>query len=225
MNEYRSASWLAFRNEVLRLDDYACTQCRKRRSDGAVLHVHHKRYLAGKRPWEYPHHLCATLCAGCHAAEHGIIPPKFGWEFIGHDDLGDLSGSCEYCGTEIRHVFLIHHTKWRAMEVGEICCDNLTCTETASGHMESLRKHLDRRKRFVSSPRWEKDYAGALSIKQKQIHLSLVPHEGAFRLRVYGKLGKKVFPTLLEAKANAFDLVESGVIGTWLQKQQQQRKR
>ena len=39
-----------------------------------------------------------------------------------------------------------------------------------------------------------------------------------------GKLGKKVFPTLLDAMASAFNLVESGAIGTWLQKQEQQRE-
>ena len=156
--------------------------------------------------------------------EHGIIPPKFGWELHGYDDLGDLSGNCEYCGTEIRYVFLIQHAKWRTLEVGTDCCDNLTCTQAASDLMESLRKHLERRKRFVSSPRWEQGHAGELTIKQKQLYVSLVPHEGAYKLRVNGKLGKRVFSTLLDAKASAFDLVESGAIGTWLQKQEQERR-
>ncbi len=226
VDPYRSASWHEFRQEVLRLDGYACTKCGRQREDGVRLHVHHKRYLAGHKPWEYPHDLCDTLCSGCHAAEHGIIPPKFGWAFVGYDDLGDVSGECEYCGTAIRHSFLVEHEKWGAMEVGEGCCDNLTSTQVATGFLESLVRHQQRRKRFVSSPRWEKDYAGELSIKQKGIYLSLVKHEGAYRIRVYGKLGKKVFPTELDAKAGVFDLVESGAIDDWLKKQRSKpRKR
>jgi hypothetical protein len=207
------------------LDDYACTKCYKRASDGVVLHVHHKRYLAGRKPWEYPHHLCATMCSGCHAVEHGIIPPKFGWELVGYDDHGDLIGECDYCNTAIRYSFMVTHPKWRTLEVGEQCCDNLTCTLAASDHMESLRRHLDRRKRFVSSPRWQKDYSGALGIKQQGIFLELVAHAGAYRLRVHGRLGKKEFPTVLEAKAGAFDLIESGVIETWLEKHGARRRK
>lgn len=225
MDDYRSAAWKTFRAEVLRLDGYACTHCEKKATDGAVLHVHHKRYLTGHKPWEYPHDLCATLCSGCHAAEHGHIPPKFGWDLIGCDDLGDLIGECEYCGTAIRHSFMITHAKWRAMEVGEQCCDNLTCTQAASDHMESQRRHLDRRKRFVSSTRWRRDYAGGdLWIKQKQIFVSLVGNAGTYRLRMNGKVGKKVFPSELDAKAAAFDLIESGAVSAWLAKHRSPRR-
>jgi hypothetical protein len=218
VDAYRSASWHEFRQEVLRLDGYACTQCGRQRKDGVRLHVHHKRYLAGHKPWEYPHDQCATLCSGCHAGEHGIIPPKFGWAFVGYDDLGDLSGECEYCGTAIRHSFLVEHERWGAMEVGEVCCDNLTSTQVATGHLESLRRHLDRRKRFVSSTRWMQESPGVLSIKQKGIYIELVKHGGAYRLRVYGQLGKKVFPSVVDGKAGAFDPIESGAISRWLNK-------
>jgi hypothetical protein len=34
-----------------------------------------------------------------------------------------VHGECEYCGTQIRHSFLVEHEKWRAMEVGEQCSD------------------------------------------------------------------------------------------------------
>lgn len=225
MNGYRSASWHEFRQEVLRLDGYACKHCHRSRSDGVRLHVHHKRYIAGRKPWEYPHAMCETLCSGCHAAEHGIIPPKFGWTFIGYDDLGDLSGECEYCGTAIRHSFLVEHRQWGAMEVGEYCCDKLTSTREATEHLESLRRHLDRRKRFVSSTRWMQEYPGVLSIKQKGIFVELVKHEGAYRLRVHGQLGKKEFPSVVDGKAGAFDLIDSGAISRWLNKRREGRRR
>ena len=225
MNEYRSADWHQFRQEVLRLDGYACTRCGRQRKDGVRLHVHHKRYLAGHKPWEYAHDQCDTLCSGCHAAEHGIVPPRFGWTFVGYDDLGDLLGDCENCGTPIRHSFLIEHDKWGVMEVGTDCCDNLTSTQAASDHVESLVRYQQRRKTFVSSPRWHVQYAGVQCIKQNGIFIELVKHEGAYRIRVYGHLGKKVFPSELAAKAGAFDLVESGVIDEWLTKKRSAPRR
>ncbi|MCX7257277.1 MAG: hypothetical protein NTZ64_11205 [Polaromonas sp.] len=126
MKPYRSREWKIFRNEVIRLDGGACSNCGKTASDGAILQVHHKQYFSGRSPWDYPYNLCETLCKGCHAAEHGLIPPKFGWEHVGWDDLGELNGICECCGTSIRYIFLVQHPKWNPMEVGEICCDNLT---------------------------------------------------------------------------------------------------
>ena len=154
MKPYRSTDWKEFRNDVIRLDGGVCVRCSRGPSDGVVLQVHHKQYLFGHKPWEYPYELCETLCRGCHAAEHGKIMPRFGWDQVGWDDLGDLTGKCDYCGTEIRYVFLIQHKKWHTMEVGEICCDNLTCSQVASEHMESIRRFSARRKRFVSSSRW-----------------------------------------------------------------------
>jgi hypothetical protein len=35
------------------------------------LHVHHKYYLEGKMPWEYPVGAFEILCEKCHAAHHG----------------------------------------------------------------------------------------------------------------------------------------------------------
>ncbi|WP_374568756.1 hypothetical protein [Ideonella sp.] len=223
VNPYRSASWHEFRHEVLRLDGYACKLCRRQQSNDVRLHVHHKRYISGRLPWEYPHDMCETLCSGCHAAEHGIIPPKFGWQFVGYDDLGDLSGKCELCGTAIRHSFLVAHEKWRAMEVGEVCCDNLTSTQVATGHLDSLRRYLDRRKRFVSSTRWTHVFLNVQRIRHKGIDVELIKQEGAYRLRINGQLGKKMFSTAVDGKADAFDLIESGAIGKWLDRRRTPR--
>ena len=215
MNRYRSADWKAFRNEVIRLDGGRCVRCCRSPSDGVVLQVHHKRYSFGLKPWEYPHDLCETLCRGCHAEEHGKIIPRFDWEHVGYDDLGEPSGACDYCGTSIRYVFLVQHEKWSAMEVGEICCDNLTCTLAASEHMDSARRHMERRKRFVSSCRWSNDEAGACWIRQNSIALRVIPIDGAFKLHVNGTLGRLVFQSIIDAKMKAFDLIESGTIARY----------
>lgn len=183
-----------------------------------MLQVHHKRYEPGRRPWEYPYDACETLCRGCHAVEHGLVAPKFGWSFLGYEDLGDVVGSCDLCGTAIRYVFLVHHAHWPAMEVGEICCDHITSTQVAGNHMESVRRFLDRQKRFVSSCSWKTTPDGALTIKQEGIDLRVEgAGTGQFRLRMNGKVGRKQFVSVEDAKMSAFELIETGVIEKYFQ--------
>lgn len=85
MPNYRNKEWESFREEVFELDNHQCVRCNRTEFDGVVLQVHHKEYLKGKTPWEYPYEFCETLCKGCHAAEDGLIPPKNGWEYCGEE--------------------------------------------------------------------------------------------------------------------------------------------
>src|SRR5258708_7166064 len=124
MDPYRSGEWLRYRKEVIRLDGGACRRCGRSEGDGAVLQVHHKEYIRGHKPWEYPYELCEAICKGCHASEHKLIAPKFGWEYVTDDDAGDLERTCDHCGTSIRYSFIIQHPNWPTMEVGTVCCDN-----------------------------------------------------------------------------------------------------
>src|ERR1700709_1007284 len=100
MNLYGHIEWLKFRAEIIKLDDGKCVRCGRARTEGVVLQVHHKSYAPGRRPWEYPHAECETLCKGCHAEEHGKIMPQSDWELVASDDLGGLNGNCELCETE-----------------------------------------------------------------------------------------------------------------------------
>lgn len=223
MDGYRSRDWQAFRRQVIRLDNHVCTVCGRSEKDGAILQVHHKRYIKGKKPWEYPYELCSALCKGCHAMEHGIIPPNFGWTHVGWDDLGELSGTCDCCGTSIRYVFLVQHENWHAMEVGEICCDNLTSTQVASDIMESRRRYATRLKTFASSSRW-REFQGTHAIRQKGFSLMVIPSDDAFKIKVDGQLGLKVYATALDAKIAIFDLIETGILDAYKKRRREQRK-
>ncbi len=217
MDLYRTKHWHEFRDKVMRRDGGVCVRCRRGPSSDVVLQVHHRRYEAGRRPWEYPYDACETLCRGCHAAEHGLIAPKFGWDFLGYEDLGDVIGNCDLCGTAIRYVFLVHHAHWPAMEVGETCCDHLTSTQVASNHMESVRRFVDRQNRFISSSRWATTPDGAFAIKQAGIDLRIESSGNRkYRLRMNGVLGRKLFDTVETAKKEAFELIESGVVEKYL---------
>lgn len=218
MDAYRSKDWAEFRRQVIALDGFTCSVCGRGETAGVVLQVHHRKYLASKKPWQYPFDLCTTLCKGCHAAEHGLIPPKFDWEFAGWDDLGSPVGTCDCCGAAIRYAFLVTHAAWGPMEVGETCCDNLTSSQVASGFMESKRRYASRLRRFVSSSRWNAVAGGVLTITQSQLLVSLVPTNGGYRLVLNGVAGKTLHVTIHDAKIAAFEVIESGAAKKFLAK-------
>lgn len=219
LRHYDSEKWIIFRNEVIERDLDACVECGGSRNGGLILQVHHKIYLPGKLPWEYDPSDCETLCKGCHAAKHGKIPPRVGWTCLGEDDLEDLIGACEYCGTQIRYVFYIHHPSWEPMAVGTYCCDHLTGTQLASDHMESLHRFNSRQSRFLSSSRWKEQISGC-SIRQKGIELTIQKLAHGFRICMNGKEGRKIFSGLNEAKQIAFELIENGIAVNYLRKQE-----
>lgn len=85
--------WIAKRNKILERDKYHCVQCFPREDlergrdkeffrheygedfyqDQCKLVVHHKRYLKGRRPWEYDNGYLITLCEGCHDDFHESV--------------------------------------------------------------------------------------------------------------------------------------------------------
>lgn len=221
MDAYRSKDWHSFRREVMRLDNHACTLCGRKESEGVILQVHHKQYLQGRKPWEYPYQLCMTVCKGCHAAEHGIIPPKFGWEHVGCDDLGNLDGTCECCGKSIRYVFLVTHKAWTSMEVGEVCCDNLTSTQVASGVLESRRRYSTRLKTFISSTRWRQNGEGRHAIQYKRLHIEIIEQDFVYKICLDEKIGNKSFSSIIEAKIATFELIESGELHAYQERRRQ----
>jgi hypothetical protein len=217
MKGYTRADWFKFRDDVIKLHGGCCVTCGRGGEGGVVLQVHHKHYVAGRLPWQYAYDECEVLCRGCHGREHGILRPSHGWRCLGYSDLDEPIGTCDLCGTSIRYVFLIDHPKWDAMEVGEDCCDNLTDSTEASTHMESRRRYASRLKRFVSSTWWERLPNGQ-RIRQRKIDLEVRRDPEGFRLRMNGIQGKRAFSSALDAKMQAFQLIESGEAATYLKK-------
>ena len=220
---YSHAQWKKFRQELIELDGNRCCRC-NRGSDGTVvLQVHHKHYIRQKLPWEYDYADCETLCKGCHAAEHGHIPPKTGWDYLSEDDLGSLCGSCELCGNDIRYVYYIHHPQWEPMGVGTICCDNLTGTKIASHHTDANNRRHSREETFINSNRWI-TLAGTARIKQKGIVVDIIKQPAGFQIRMNGAYGKQIFQTINLAKKKAFEAIESGKAEKYLNSRYKNRR-
>lgn len=70
MNDYseklRDPRWQKMRLEILQRDDWTCQKCRDSKS---TLNVHHRYYVAGNDPWDYPPAVLVTLCEICHERE------------------------------------------------------------------------------------------------------------------------------------------------------------
>ena len=106
--KHSAAEWKAFRLFMFEHDGGVCCHC-GRSLEGQAFQVHHKRYVAGREPWEYPPNDCETLCQGCHAAVHGKAPPRVGWRYVADEDLEELAGACEI----LRHrsaLCVLHRT-------------------------------------------------------------------------------------------------------------------
>lgn len=58
--------WQKKRLEVFKRDEFTCQKCY---DDESTLHVHHRYYIKGKDPWDYPLDAFVTLCEECHQNE------------------------------------------------------------------------------------------------------------------------------------------------------------
>lgn len=62
-NELQHPLWQKSRLQILTRDNCACQFC----SDQSTpLHIHHKYYQSGKKPWEYPDEALISACKHCH---------------------------------------------------------------------------------------------------------------------------------------------------------------
>ena len=215
---YRDSRWKKCREIILKRDNYTCCRCGKKQNE-SELHVHHLNYDSGKKPWEYQDVDLVTLCKGCHAEEHGKIPPKSGWEYCGEDDLGDLIGTCDICGSSIRYEHHIYHSDWGYLAVGCQCADRLTGNNDASD-TETKRKEEARKFRtFKESPKWKQHKNGYFR-DYKGYHIKIWKNPTSYRIDVefycnndveFKKIkGRKNFDTLEAAEFAIFDFIFSG---------------
>lgn len=61
--------WQKKRLEIFQRDNWTCFECGDAEK---TLHCHHKRYISGKLPWDYPSENFLTLCEKCHDMEEWL---------------------------------------------------------------------------------------------------------------------------------------------------------
>lgn len=189
---YTNENWFKFSDRVKRRDGFKCLKC-GRGKDKSVLQTHHKVYKKSLEPWEYPLSDCITLCKGCHAEEHNLIEPKFGWTLISIDDLGGPYGYCEKkgCGTDIRYEHLIYHPKVGYKAVGSTCVEYLTQEDQYL--CEDVLKIFKRVSSFVQDSEWDTGYTK----NDKPFLFTTHQHH---KIRIYGKKGWYSIQIVLKEK-------------------------
>lgn len=66
-DQYKSPEWQKKRLEVLQKAEFHCQRCFDAESQ---LHVHHKRYVKGRKVWDYTDDELEVLCDSCHSIVH-----------------------------------------------------------------------------------------------------------------------------------------------------------
>jgi ribosomal protein S27AE len=61
--------WQKIRLEVFERDEWTCCRCGDK---DTTLSVHHRRYVPGREPWDYPIHELTTLCEICHKDDYEL---------------------------------------------------------------------------------------------------------------------------------------------------------
>ena len=59
--------WQRKRLEILQRSDFQCEECGE---STQTLHIHHRYYISGRMPWEYPDFCYQSLCSECHDKHH-----------------------------------------------------------------------------------------------------------------------------------------------------------
>lgn len=68
----KDGRWQRRRLEIMQRDNFKCRDC----GTADNLNVHHIRYIAGHKPWEYDDGDLITLCGTCHKKRHEEIDDK-----------------------------------------------------------------------------------------------------------------------------------------------------
>lgn len=69
--KFKDPRWQKLRLKILERDNWTCQCCGNTK---LTLHVHHRYYIKGKDPWEYPKEALITLCEECHEIETAVRP-------------------------------------------------------------------------------------------------------------------------------------------------------
>lgn len=88
--------WQRRRLEILNRDNFTCQKCGNEKE---TLHIHHRHYINGRKPWDYPDTLLVTLCYKCHKEEESCA-----------DDGVNIYQTLHMCGmfnTDIRDALNI----------------------------------------------------------------------------------------------------------------------
>ncbi len=132
--------------------------------------------------------------------------PHKGWTYLGCEDSGSLSMTCEMCEKEeIRHIHTVSHPDYPAdLRVGCVCAENLTEDYAAPRAAEAaVKRHRTRLKTFLERG-WRPGRHGSFWRAWKGRRVLVAPRAGGWIALVDGEGGRKLFPARADAGAAVF---------------------
>ncbi|MGP1272014.1 MAG: HNH endonuclease [Phycisphaerales bacterium] len=220
--------WLSRRRQVLEYDNFKCQNCGRTQDNTQSLHVHHKRYVNGRRMWEYGLEDLVTLCARCHQREHfplvvelerllrdGRSVPTFGWEQFDIVDLEEATGDCEYCLHErpIRYEHHLWHPCGEVLVTGCVHAAELTGEDIKNQkQLESIAKNFARAlSDFCDNSKWKPDgHDLTRRYRGSKYFVRIMRAENGFRASVNNYLGKYIYASQREAMTAVYSRLRDG---------------
>lgn len=66
-DKLQDVRWQKIKTTIQIRDQFTCQKCGTK--EGGPFDVHHRHYISGREPWDYPEQLMVLLCRNCHAEE------------------------------------------------------------------------------------------------------------------------------------------------------------
>jgi len=107
--------WQKKRLQILSRDNFTCQDCF---DDEKTLHVHHKIYTKGAKPWEYEDVHLITLCEDCHSLETESLKIEEKYLVEAFKSSQFLSGQWHEIYLTIAALHKVHDPEVMARSVG-----------------------------------------------------------------------------------------------------------
>lgn len=144
----------------------------------------------------------------CGAWRQVAVPHK-GWSCWKVEDLGELAGECEFCGTEIRYEHWMEHPEVaRSYVAGCVCAGYLEDNYAAPRERERLLKNRAARRARWPKRRWKRSKAGnyRIAVGGTTVGVFQDPYSpGHWRARIGERFGTLQYLTAEAAMLGLFD--------------------
>lgn len=116
-DQYKHPEWQKKRLKALEAANFTCQCCDDRESQ---LQVHHKRYIKGRKVWDYDLSLLTVLCDNCHENAH--IDKSLLLESIDLIPEGRLTEAASLLAGYFYHMHETEDMSDKVYEVGSPYC-------------------------------------------------------------------------------------------------------
>ena len=117
--QLNSNEWKILSKRIKEKNNWECENCQ---CSERQLHVHHIKYIQGRKAWEYNDNLLMCLCDDCHSFMHELVGKCF---LCGNETKYILIDTCEECKPHYERIFALKRL-YDDGEIDQYSLDNLS---------------------------------------------------------------------------------------------------